>query len=466
MMNDNDKFNEDLNNENLDDENLQDDNLQDENLEDYNLHDDNLSKNSDLNYPYGDRDIEDVVSDDLSDEEKRRLIGKESASEDDRGEYVYREEPRKKEKRRGGFFSYIAVALIAAIIGGLISPYLGAKLYGNILPEPSGIQYSASPVIINPEDDYTTVAAVAKKSMSSVVGITTVQEVQNFWYMPELVEGLGTGVIVSSDGYILTNSHVVRDGNANSIHVLLENGEKEEAELLWNEPSLDLAMVKVNRTGLPVAELGDSDSLIVGEAAIAIGNPLGLEFQRSVTSGIISGLNRSIQISESVVIENLIQTDASINNGNSGGPLLNSRGEVIGINTAKIKSAEGLGFSIPINEAKVIIEQVIENGSLEIVFLGISGISVDDYERGLGVEIDAEEGLVLVQIAPDTPADKAGLLNGDVITKIDDIEIDDMMSLKKTLYRYKKGDQADVTIIRNGREQELQLEFSEVRGEQ
>lgn len=454
-MDDKNKYNDKANDENLDDENLRDESTQQG----------NLNENSDLNYPYGERDIDHMMSDDLSDEEKRRLIGKER-SYDNREEYPYREEPRKKEKRRGGLFSYIAVALVAALIGGLVSPYLGARLYGNILPEPSGIQYSASPVVINPEDDYTTVSAVAKKSMSSVVGITTVQEVQNFWYMPELIEGLGTGVIVSSDGYILTNSHVVRDGNADSIHVLLENGEKEEAELLWNEPFLDLAIVKVNRTGLPVAELGDSDSLVVGEAAIAIGNPLGLEFQRSVTSGIISGLNRSIQISESVVIENLIQTDASINNGNSGGPLLNSRGEVIGINTAKIRSAEGLGFSIPINEAKVIIEQIIENGTLEIVFLGISGISVDDYERGLGVELDVEEGLVLVQVAPDTPADKAGLLNGDVITSIDDIEIADMMTLKKTLYRYQKGDSADVTIIRNGREQELRLEFSEVRGEQ
>lgn len=398
--------------------------------------------------------------------EDRRTIENVDYGSEPRREFVDREEPKKKEKRGGGFFSYIAVALIAAILGGLISPYIGSRLYGNVLPYPTNTQYAASPVVINTEAEYTTVSAVAKKSMSSVVGITTVQEVQNYWYMPELVEGLGTGVIVESNGYILTNSHVVRDGNAQSIHVLFENGEKEEATLIWNEPSLDLAIVKVNKTGLPVAELGDSDSLIVGETAIAIGNPLGLEFQRSVTSGIISGLNRSIQVNENVVIENLIQTDASINNGNSGGPLLNSKGQVIGINTAKIKSAEGLGFSIPINEAKFIIEQVIEDGSLEIVYLGISGIKVDDYEKRLGVELDAEEGLVLVQVAPDTPADKAGLLNGDVITKLDDVEIDSMMKLKKTLYRYKKGDRANITVIRNGQEQDLNIEFSEVRGQQ
>lgn len=462
-MNDDNKFNDDLNNKNLDNHKLDDEKL--------NREMDQISEENQgpINHdPYGDHesDVEHVISENLTDEEKRRLLLKEEREDQSRGQYVYKEEPRKKEKRRGGFFSYIAVALIAAIIGGLVSPYIGARLYGNILPEPSVTEYATSPIVINPDDDYTTVSAVAKKSMSSVVGITTIEEVQNFWYMPELVEGLGTGVIVSSNGYILTNSHVIRDGNAKSIHVLLENGEKEEASLLWNEPSLDLAIVKINRTGLPVAELGDSDKLIVGEAAIAIGNPLGLEFQRSVTSGIISGLNRSIQVSENVVIEDLIQTDASINNGNSGGPLLNSRGQVIGINTAKIKSAEGLGFSIPINEAKVIIEQVIENGSFETVFLGISGIKVEDYEMRLGVEVEAEQGLVLVQVGANTPADLAGLLNGDVITKIDDVEVDSMMKLKKTLYRYKKGDKANLLVIRNGREEAIEIEFSQVRGEQ
>lgn len=372
-----------------------------------------------------------------------------------------------RKKSHGSLFSYIAVALIAALIGGIVSPYVGAKLYGNVLPNPEDNQYLASPVVINTKDDITTVSAVAKKSMSSVVGITTIEQVQqDFWFLPEQVQGVGTGVIVDSNGYILTNSHVVRDGNAQTIHVLFENGEKQEAELLWNEPEIDLAIVKVNKTGLPVAELGDSDNLIVGEAAIAIGNPLGLEFQRSVTSGIISGLNRSIQVSENNVIQDLIQTDASINNGNSGGPLLNSKGEVIGINTAKIKSAEGLGFSIPINEAKVIIEQVIEKGRFETVFLGISGVSVDDYKARLGVELDVESGVILVQVSEGTPADKAGLLNGDIISKIDSVEIDSMTRLKKTLYRYKKGDKANITIIRNNQEQQIEVEFTEVRGVQ
>ena len=422
----------------------------------------NNNKGDDFNKDGVNNDDYRSRSQELTDEERERLIENSESYREPRPENTYREDTKKRSG--GSLFSYIAIALVAALIGGLVSPYIGSRLYGNLLPSPQGDnQYTASPVVINTEDDITTVSAVAKKSMSAVVGITTiVEQVEDYWFMPQQLEGVGTGVIVDSNGYILTNSHVVRDGNAQSIHVLFENGEKQEGQLLWNEPVLDLAIVEVDKTGLPVAELGDSDSIIVGEAAIAIGNPLGLEFQRTVTSGIISGLNRTIQ-TENVLIENLIQTDASINNGNSGGPLLNSRGQVIGINTAKIQSAEGLGFSIPINEAKVIIEEVIENGDFETVFLGISGIAVNDYEARLGVEVDAEEGLVLVQVAPGTPAERAGLQNGDVVTQIDDIEIDSMTRLKKSLYKYKKGDKAKLTLVRNNQEEEVEIEFTEIR---
>ncbi len=404
------------------------------------------------------------INRDFTDEESHLMQNEQGYRQTER-EYVYKEEGKKKKAFRGSVFSYIAIALVTSIIGGIAAPYLGSIVYGGILPDPYENRYTATTdsLVINTKDDITTVSAVAKKSMSSVVGITTIEEVQQYWFMPQQVEGVGTGVIVDSNGYILTNSHVIRDGNAKSIHVLFENGEKQEAELLWNEPSLDLAIVKVDKTGLPLAELGDSDKLIVGEPAIAIGNPLGLEFQRTVTSGIISGLNRSIQISEDTVIENLIQTDASINNGNSGGPLLNSKGQVIGINTAKIKSAEGLGFSIPINEAKAVIEQVIEKGNFETVFIGISGIAVDDYEARLGIEIEAEKGIILVQVSSDTPADKAGLLNGDIIVKIDDVEVDSMTKLKKALYSYKLGDKANLTIVRNNKEQEVEVKFTQLK---
>lgn len=380
--------------------------------------------------------------------------------------YLYRSYEEKKEPKkksfRGSVISYIALALVASLIGGLASSYIGPSLYGKVLPNPSNTQYTAAPVNINTTDDINTVSAVAKKAMSSVVGITSV-EVQQFFFSEQEVEGVGSGVIIDSNGYILTNSHVVADGNAKSVNVLFENGDKKPGKVLWNDSTLDLAIVKVDATGLPVATLGDSDKLEVGEIAVAIGNPLGLEFQRSVTSGIISGLHRSVQVSTSNVIEDLIQTDASINPGNSGGPLLNSKGEVVGINTAKIKSAEGLGFSIPINEAKAIVEEVVKNGSYKTVFMGISGISVEDYQARLGVKLTTDKGVILIQVSENTPASRAGLLNGDIVTKIDDIEIDNMSKLKKALYRYKQGDKATLTIIRNNTEEKIDIEFTDIR---
>src|SRR5690606_30266415 len=206
----------------------------------------------------------------------------------------------------------------------------------------------------------------------------------------------------------------INSGNAKNIKVLFNNGDKKEAKVLWYDSLLDLAVVKVDATGLPVAKLGDSDDLIIGETVIAIGNPLGLEFQSTVTSGIISGLNRTITVGNNV-IEDLIQTDASINPGNSGGPLLNAKGEVIGINTAKITSAEGLGFAIPINTVKPVIEQIVKTGDYKTVYMGILGIEVELYERQLGVDLAVDEGVVIIKVEDSSPADKAGLMNGDVL---------------------------------------------------
>ncbi len=363
---------------------------------------------------------------------------------------------KRKRTFRGSILSYIAVILIASLIGGLASSFIAPTLFAETT-NPTGVY--ASPVVnINSTDDINTIAAVAKKAMSSVVGITTVGVQQDFFGTRD-VPGVGSGIIVNSNGYILTNSHVVNDGNSKSIEVLFENGEKLEGKTLWNDQVLDLAIVKVETTGLPIASLGDSSNLQVGEIAVAIGNPLGLEFQRTVTSGIISGLNRSIQIDANTIIEDLIQTDASINGGNSGGPLLNGNGDVIGINTAKIKSAEGLGFAIPIDSAKVIIEEVIKTGNFETVFMGISGVGVGEYQARLGVELLQDSGVILIQVGADTPADKAGLVNGDIIIAIDETNIENMNGLKKTLYNYKVGDRANLKVLRNEREMDIQIEF-------
>lgn len=379
---------------------------------------------------------------------------------------MYYERPAKNRS----LWSYFIVALIAALIGGTISIYIGPKyIYGKLIPMPEiyRLENQANEqtgINITPSEDYTAVEAVAKKSMGSVVGITTVQ-IQRELIWEREVPSSGSGVVVSSNGYILTNSHVVGDGRAKNINVLFENGDKLPGQVLWNDAGLDLAIVKVNATGLSAADLGDSDSLEVGQLAVAIGNPLGLDFQRTVTSGIVSGLNRSIRVSESVVIDDLIQTDASINPGNSGGPLLNKKGEVIGINTVKIRpdAAEGLGFAIPINVAKPIVERVIAEGDFKVVYMGIIPQEVEKYERQYGVEFNVDHGILVAHVEENGPAFKAGLRMGDIITKIDNQDIETTSQLNKVLYKYKKGDKAKLTVVRSGQEVLLDIVFTVVR---
>lgn len=337
-------------------------------------------------------------------------------------------------------------------------------LYGKLIPTPEIFKTKeVSPInniTITPQDGMNITTAVAKKAISSVVGITAVQlQREFFWTRP--VEGVGSGVIVDSNGYILTNSHVIANGEAKEINVLFENGDKLEGKVLWYDPILDLAVIKVNASNLDEAELGDSDTLEVGEYAAAIGNPLGLNFQRSVTSGVISGLHRSIQVDRYNVIEDLIQTDASINPGNSGGPLLNEMGQVIGINTAKIQTGEGLGFSIPINSVKPIIAEIIREGGFNNVYIGFTGKDIETYERQMNVDLPVGKGVVVVEVFADSPAYKAGLRASDIITKIDDYPIESMIGIRKVLYNYRVGDKAVLNINRSGTESTVEIIFTE-----
>ncbi|MDD2446897.1 MAG: trypsin-like peptidase domain-containing protein [Tissierellia bacterium] len=366
--------------------------------------------------------------------------------------------------KRRSFFSYIIVAIIAGIVGGVISVYIAPTyLYGNIIPMPE--IFSTKPaivneIIINPTDEINTTAAVARKATSSVVGITSVQmQREFFWTRP--VEGVGSGVVVNSNGYILTNAHVIGNGEAKEIKVLFESGDEFAGKVLWVDSALDLAVLKVNASNLSYARLGNSDVLEVGELAIAIGNPLGLDFQRSVTSGVISGLHRSIQVDQFNMMEDLIQTDASINPGNSGGPLLNGKGEVIGINTAKVQSGEGLGFSIPINTVKPIIEEVVEQGGFKNVYIGFTGTEVEVYERQFGVDLNTDSGLIILEVVPGSPAEKAGLKPLDIILAIDDQIIDNMADLRKILYDYRIGDSAILKVNREGIIKEAKITFIE-----
>lgn len=304
-------------------------------------------------------------------------------------------------------------------------------------------------------------SAIAKKAMPSVVGISTVSQTYTqgiFGLQQGTARGVGTGFIVSEDGYIITNSHVVN--GASSITVDLYDGKEYRGDVLWNDEALDLAVVKIDAKGLTAVELGDSDKVEIGDYAVAIGNPLGLEFERSVTQGIISGLNRTITTTDGKTtntMDDLIQTDASINSGNSGGPLLNSTGNVIGINTAKANSGEGMGFAIPINTVIPIIEEIKAAGTYEQPYLGITGYDLADIISSYQTDFKAKEGVYVSQIYTNSPAAKSGMAEGDIITSLGGKDVKDMTSLKKALVNYRPGDQVAVLVERNKSTVSLQI---------
>lgn len=369
------------------------------------------------------------------------------------------EKPRKKAPGLGRLFLLLILAALvgSSITFALIYQYLPEIMtHRGLLESPDNRQS----VVIEPSDDISVYTAVAQKAMPSVVGITTVQVQQDRFFGTRRSEGLGTGVIVDERGYILTNSHVIGDGRAEQLAVILHDGSQQPAEVLWYEQSMDLAVIKVeSETNLQPAELGDSDQLEVGEIAIAIGNPLGLNFERTLTQGVISGLNRSIQLGQGIAIDNLIQTDASINPGNSGGPLLNAQGQVIGINTAKVQTGEGLGFAIPINTSKPIVDQFIERGEFSRVYLGIRGYNVSDFEGATGITLSAENGVYIVEVVAGSVAEKADLRPGDVIVAIGEEEIETMGDLIRALYKYRPGCETTVEYIRNEQEQRTDIIF-------
>ncbi|WP_110942871.1 serine protease HtrA [Inediibacterium massiliense] len=372
---------------------------------------------------------------------------------------VYSVEEEKKPRRKKGLWM-ICIILISTLLGGVIASYImPVYIFGHILPYPDNYfgQNKKQVIQVDGKNTQFLVSAVAKKAMSSVVGITTQSVEEDFFFGRKVSQGLGTGVIVDKNGYILTNSHVVNNGEVQEVKVLFDNGKKKDAKIIWNDSMLDLAVLKVDGVNLAAADLGDSDDLQVGEVAIAIGNPLGMEFEKTVTSGIVSGLGRSVQINERESIENLIQTDASINPGNSGGPLLNSKGEVVGINTAKIQSGEGLGFAIPINMAKPIVDQFIQKGEFSKAYLGIKGVDVDVFEKYMNTDLSVPKGVYIAEITPNSPADKGDLRSGDIIVGIENQEISGMRELSTKLYQYRPEDTIHIKIMRNGKAMTLQI---------
>lgn len=363
----------------------------------------------------------------------------------------------RKEKKSNK--NIIILSLVCALIGGVIGSAITSVLFGE-----NNSGSSSENITINPNTDTTVATAVAKKAMPSVVGITT-SEVQQSIFGAVESRGTGSGIIVDEKGYILTNTHVVTMGGklVSSCKVLLNNGTSIDGKPVWADSSIDVAIVKVNTTEkLTPAELGDSDEIQIGETAIAIGNPIDMAYQRSVTQGIISGLNRYVgQVDGGGYMTGLIQTDASINEGNSGGPLLNDKGQVIGMNTVKVSSGEGLGFSIPINSVKPIIDSVIETGDYKVVSMGTETLDVSRLQRYYEKDLGVKEGVFVFKVYENSPAAKAGIKDGDIIVKIGEDNISTVDSLKSTLYKYKVGDSVDMTIIRDGKEGKVNVTFTD-----
>ncbi len=273
------------------------------------------------------------------------------------------------------------------------------------------------------------------------------------------MQSVGSGVAVAENGYVLTNNHVVE--GANSITVYYANKTSGKATLIWNDPAMDLAIIKTN-INMPYLKTGDSNLVEAGQDVIAVGTPLTLQFKHTVTKGIISAKNRTIEITNedgtTSYLQNLFQHDASINPGNSGGPLINSNGEVIGINTLKVSEAEGIGFAIPVGIALPVVNHILKDGTYKTPYLGIFGFD-SEIAVFYGRTLD-KSGVYVVNVDSKGPLGKAGIKEGDIIKKVGDLEIKTMLDLRKTIYNYKIGDSISIEILRNGKIQTLDVELS------
>ncbi len=363
-------------------------------------------------------------------------------------------------------FTYIVAVLLIFLSG--------CRAQTTNIPEPRASDNFKGSVLAQFERELT---GIVERVSPSVVTIFALQEQKvnpleefdipfhfpfPFPFQPESRQrrSLGSGVIVKKNGdklFILTNNHVVR--NAKSITVRFDRHTERKGKLIGGDPKTDIAVIEVNAKGIEniderIAKFGNSDNLKVGQIVIAIGNPYGLE--RTITVGVISALKRSIGITQ---YESFIQTDAAINPGNSGGPLINIKGEVIGINTAIVAEGQGLGFAIPINLAKWVMEQIIENGR---VIRGWLGVVIQEVTPDIAEAIGVREGILVAQVMKGSPADKAGIKVGDVIVEIDGKPIDKVRDVQLKIMKTKPGTEVKLKIIRDGKELTLKVKIGEL----
>lgn len=389
------------------------------------------------------------------------------------------EEKRRQKNKKGGsavgyFFSGFIGVIIGALLVWLLLPSMVDQLPSSTTTskDDNRTQISQKATIVT-----TDVTKAVEKVSEAVVGITNIQEVADFWTRQSMEReaGSGSGVIYKIDGdkaYIVTNYHVVE--KAKQLEVTLADGTKENAELVGSDIWTDLAVVTIPSKNIKVvAEFGDSDVLKQGETVIAIGNPLGLDFYGSVTTGVISGKDRSVPVDlngdgyEDWETE-VLQTDAAINPGNSGGALVNIAGELIGINSMKISEStvEGLGFSIPINTVIPVIEELEKHGEVKRPTMGIGLLDLTEvpsyYQRTLKLPEEVTTGVVVTEVVQGSPADRAGVQQYDVIVEMDGEKIENSIDLRQHLYNKTKiGDTLNMKVYRSGKLIELQLKLTE-----
>jgi serine protease Do len=347
------------------------------------------------------------------------------------------------QKPRPSLLAYLAVALIGAVIGGFIVASAIPELIKNEAKLNSPNITQSLPPIASTGDS--PAVRIAETVGPTVVGISNRVDVNSFFAHQNIEQGTGSGVVFDANGYIVTNYHVIQ--SSDQIIVTLPNGKKVNGKVVGTDQRTDLAVVKVEEKGLKAAIFGDSDKIRVGELAVAIGNPLGEELASTLTAGVISAINRSVDVEEQRF--RLIQTDAAINPGNSGGALVNFRGEVIGINSIKIVdvNVEGLNFAIPSNTVKPIVESIIKNGKVIRPWIGILGgdVNPDIAEQ---YNLSSDTGVFVSELPSGSPAGKAGLKSGDVIVSINGQIVKSFVDLRAALDKQKVGDKVEVIVQR------------------
>jgi 2-alkenal reductase len=361
-----------------------------------------------------------------------------------------------------------AAALSGAAVGGFVVyrtvSQVGSTHASGAVALPQTISSSASgtsqTLTVNTADVQTTITQAVKQVGPAVVTVVgTVSGQASPFGGSGTATVSGSGFFISKDGYVLTNNHVVE--GTSSVTLVLSDGSQEKATIVGTDPYSDIAVLKAEGKVPAVAALGNSDVLNPGETAIAIGSPLG-DFKNTVTVGVVSATGRSIDSGQGYQIEGLIQTDAAINQGNSGGPLVDLAGEVIGINTLIVRNtgsgavAEGLGFAIPINTAQAVAEQIIQNGHVTHPYLGI-GFQPITPDVANAYNLPVQYGTYVTNVTSGSPASKAGLQQGDIITKIGDVAMDANHSFINTMYTFKPGDLVTLELVRNGKTIQVQV---------